>query len=65
MLAWWYDVQLESGEPGFNSRFPRESFSWTGQTRLVTEKLVFQCPRCQAPGVVGSALGLVDPASVN
>ena len=44
--------------PGFKSRFPRAAFS------PVTSKLVLQWLPCVAPGVIGSALGLVDAVSV-
>ena len=35
-----------------------------GQVIPVTQKLALQCLPCQAPGVIGSALGLVGPVSV-
>ena len=39
---------------------------WTPYAALfvVTEKLALQWLPCQAPGVIGSALGLVGPVSV-
>ena len=35
-----------------------------GRVIPVTSTLTFQCLPCQAPGVIGSALGLVGPVSV-
>ena len=35
-----------------------------GRVIPVTQKLVLQWLPCQAPGVIGSALGLVGPVSV-
>ena len=48
--------------PGFESRLRRDF--WGGRVIPVTSKLAFQWLRCQAPGVIGSALGLVSPVSV-
>ena len=35
-----------------------------GRVIPVTSRLVLEWPHCQAPGVIGSALGLVGPVSV-
>ena len=35
-----------------------------GRVIPVTSKFALQWPPCQAPGVIGSALGLVGPVSV-
>ena len=35
-----------------------------GRVIPVTQKLAFQWLPCQAPGIIGSALGLVSPVSV-
>ena len=43
-------------DPGFESRFRRDFYG--------VEKLALQWLPCQAPGVIGSVLGLVDPVSV-
>ena len=51
-------IQLESGMPGFDSRFP-------GRVIPVTSKLVFMLPPCQAPDIIGSALGLVGQVGWN
>ena len=48
--------------PGFESRLRRHFFR--GRVIPVTSKLALQCLPCQAPGVIGSALGLVGPVSV-
>ena len=47
-------------DPGFESRF--EFFR--GRVIPVTSKLVPQWLPCQAPGVIGSVLGLVGQVSV-
>ena len=49
-------------DPGFDSSLRRGIFP----SRLisVTEKMVLRWLPCQAPGVLGSALGLVGPVSV-
>ena len=44
-------------EPGLDGIFP-------GRVIPVTSKLALQWPPCQAPGVIGSVLGLVGPVSV-
>ena len=49
-------------DPGFESRLRRDFFR--GRVIPVTHKLALQCLPCQAPGVIGSALGLVGPVSV-
>ena len=49
-------------DPGFESRFATGIFP--GRVIPVTSKLALQWLPCQAPGVIGSALGLVGPASV-
>ena len=48
--------------PGFESRLRRNFFR--GRVIPVTSKLALQWLPCQAPGVIGSALGLVGPVSV-
>ena len=48
--------------PGFESRLRRD---FVGVEVIpVTKKLALQWLPCQAPGVIGSALGLVGPVSV-
>ena len=47
---------------GFESRSRRDFFR--GRVIPVTSKLALQWLPCQAPGVIGSALGLVGPVSV-
>ena len=47
---------------GFESRLRRDFFR--GRVIPVTQKLALQWLPCQAPGVIGSALGLVGPVSV-
>ena len=49
-------------DPGFESRLPRKLFR--GRVIPVSQKLTLQWLLCQAPGVIGSALGLVGPVSV-
>ena len=49
-------------DPGFESRLRRDFFR--GRVIPVTQKLTLQWLPCQAPGVIGSALGLVGPVSV-
>ena len=49
-------------DPGFESRLRRDFFR--DRVRPVTQKLALQWLPCQAPGVTGSALGLVGPVSV-
>ena len=49
-------------DPGFESRLRRDFFG--GQVIPVTQKLALQWLPCQAPGVIGSELGLVGPVSV-
>ena len=49
-------------DPGFESRLRRDFFR--GRVIPVTQKLALQWVHCQAPGVIGSALGLVVPVSV-
>ena len=48
-------------DPGFGSRLRRDFFR--GRVIPVTEKLALQWLPCQAPGIIGSALGLVGPVS--
>ena len=48
--------------PGFESRLNRDFFR--GRVIPVTLKLALKWLPCQAPGVIGSALGLVGPVSV-
>ena len=49
-------------DPGFESRLRRDLFGV--DIIPVTQKLALQWLPCQAPGVLGSALGLVGPVSV-
>ena len=49
-------------DPGFESRLRRDFFR--GRVMPVTSTLALQWLPCQAPGVIGSALGLVGPVSV-
>ena len=49
-------------DPGFEPRLRRDFFR--GRIIPVTPKLALQWLPCQAPGVIGSALGLVGPVSV-
>ena len=49
-------------DPRFESRLSRDFFR--GRVIPVTQKLALQWLPCQAPGVIGSALGLVGPVSV-
>ena len=49
-------------DPGFESRLRRDFFGVESYQGLY--KLALQCLPCQAPGVIGSALGLVGPVSV-
>ena len=48
--------------PGFESRWRRDFFR--GRVIPGTSKWALQWLPCQAPGVIGSALGLVGPVSV-
>ena len=52
---------LRAEIPGFESCL-RQDFS--GPSHTVTQKLALQWLPCQAPGITGSALGLVGPVSV-
>ena len=47
--------------PGVESRLRRDFFG----VESVTQKLALQWLPCQTPGVIGSALGLVGPVSVD
>ena len=49
-------------DPGFESRFRRDS---PGRVIAVTYTLALQWLPFQAPGVIGSALGLFGPVSVH
>ena len=49
-------------DPGFESRLRRDLFR--DRVIPVTQKLALQWLPCQAPGVIGSVLGLVGPVSV-
>ena len=49
-------------DPGFESRLRRDFVR--GRVIPVTQKLALQWLPWQAPGVIGSALGLVGPVSV-
>ena len=53
---------LRAEDPGFESRLLRDFFR--GRVIPVTQKLALQWLPCLAPGVIGSALGLVGPVSV-
>ena len=55
-------VRLESGRS--RVRIPLASGFFRGRVIPVTSKLALQWLPCQAPGVTGSALGLVGPVSV-
>ena len=49
-------------DPGFESRLRRD---FSGSSHISDlKKLALQWLPCQAPGVIGSALGLVGPVSV-
>ena len=48
-------------DPEFESRLQRD---FSGSSHTSDLKLALQWLPCQAPGVVGSALGLVGPVSV-
>ena len=50
-------------DPGFDSRLCRGEFSGSSHTSDLTIGTPVAIP-CQAPGVLGSALGLVGPVSV-
>ena len=54
-----------AADPGFDSRLRREFFFQVESLHMVILKLVLQWLPCQAPGVIGSALGLVGPVSVH
>ena len=49
-------------DPVFESRLRRDFFR--GQVIPMIEKLALQWLLCQAPGIIGSAPGLVGPVSV-
>ena len=49
-------------DPGFESRLRRDFFR--GRVIPVTSKLALHWLPCQAPGIIGSVLGLVGPVSV-
>ena len=53
---------LLSCSPGFDSRLSSGDFSGSGHTG--DSKMALQWLPCQAPGVIGSALGVVGPVSV-
>ena len=55
-------VKASTEDPGFESRLCRDFF--LGRVIPVTSKMALQWLPCQAPGVIGSALGLADPVSV-
>ena len=50
-----------AGDPGFEFRLRRE---FSGSSHTSDKKMALQWLPCQAPGVIGSALGLVGPVSV-
>ena len=61
-LAWWLRrPPRERNVPGSN---PACAGFFRGRVIPVTQKLALQWLPCQAPGVIGSALGLVGPVSV-
>ena len=74
-LAWWLGVRLRSGGPEVDPRFSCQGSSRTrgrvvpgvesyqGSSRT-SDRLVRRWLPCQAPGVTGSALGLVGQVSV-
>ena len=49
--------------PGFESHL-RGIFSGSSHTSDLKKKMTVQWLPCQAPGIIGSALGLVGPVSV-
>ena len=61
-LAWWLrrpprERKIRGSNPACDGIFP-------GRVIPVTQKLALQWLPCQTPGIIGSALGLVDPVSV-
>ena len=50
-------------DPRFDSRFSRGDFSWSSGTSDLNIGTSVAIP-CQAPSVIGSALGVVGPVSV-
>ena len=62
-LAQWLRASASrKADPGFESRLRRD-FSGSSHTSDL-KQLAFQWLPCQAPGVIGSALGLVGPVLV-
>ena len=62
-------VKASAEGPGFESgrsrvRIPLAPGFFRGRVIPVTSKLALQWLSCQAPGVIGSVLGLVGPVSV-
>ena len=63
-LAWWLRrPPPERKIPGSNP--PLATGFFRGRVLPVTSNLALQWLPCQAPGVIGSALGLADPVSVS
>ena len=68
--TWWVDLvglvikasTARPENPGFESRLRRDFFR--GRVIPVISKLPLQWLPCRAPGIIGSALGLVGPVSV-
>ena len=52
---------LGAEDPGFESRLQRD---FSGSSYTSDLELALQWLPCQAPGIIGSALGLVSPVSV-
>ena len=52
---------LRAADPGFESCW---GWDFSGLSDTSDLKLTLQWLPCQAPGVIGSALGLVDPVLV-
>ena len=62
-VATGYGIYLESGGPGFHSRFRIGSFFRVESHQWLQNWHSIGSP-CQAPGVIGSALRRVGPVSV-
>ena len=58
----WHMTDSVAEDPGFESRLRRDFFR--ARVIPVTSKLALLWLHCQAPGVIGSALRLVDLVSV-
>ena len=55
---------LRAEDPGFESGLQQDFLDWVIPMIPVTQKLALQWLPCQAPGIIGSALGLVGLVSV-